>query len=232
GGKRLLIDTGLAENYGDLADLLRREGAGLIHTLVLTHPHADHIGGAAALLEEFGAEAVYMPAADHASPQKKALDRALKKKGILLNTVCTGDAFTLGGLEGQFLGPIRQDYADKNDGSAVLRLTYGNVRFLMMGDACREAEDDLLAEYGRQLEAQVLKVGHHGMKDATGKKFLAAVHPQLAVLTGDERLDGDHMNKKVLERLKDAKARVLRTDRLGAFTLLCDGQSVDVQMEE
>ncbi|MBC8538371.1 MBL fold metallo-hydrolase [Christensenellaceae bacterium NSJ-63] len=227
-GDTMLVDTGLDETYGHLYNSLKNLGISRIDILVLTHPHKDHIGGAPQLLSDFSVGQVYMPATDYTSGRMDALAEALQKAGLAATPIAKGSQFSLGSLAVDVLSPGKT-YENMNDNSAVLQFTYGEKTFLLMGDAEKDAEADLIAAYGGQLRADFLKAGHHGAKDASSEEFLAVVQPSYAVLTGDHAVDPDHIHEKVIERLEAAGAAVYRTDRDGDITVICDGNSISIQ---
>ena len=100
---------------------------------------------------------------------------------------------------------------------------------LLPGDAEKEAEHQMLAESNRtELRADVLKVGHHGSKNSTTKDFLAAVRPQVAIISAGEDNPYGHPSQELLERLQNANVRVLRTDREGAVHVLTDGHTLEI----
>ena len=228
GGSCVVIDTGEAQDAEHILELLRERQIEKIDCLILTHPDKDHIGGAPQLLSDFSVGQVYMPATDYTSGRMDALAEALQKAGLAAAPIAKGSQFSLGSLAVDVLSPGKT-YENMNDNSAVLQFTYGRKTFLLMGDAEKDAEADLIAAYGGQLRADFLKAGHHGAKDASSEEFLAVVQPSYAVLTGDHAADPDHIHEKVIERLEAVGAAVYRTDRDGDITVLCDGNSISIQ---
>jgi competence protein ComEC len=119
--------------------------------------------------------------------------------------------------------------AAKNNDSLVLRLHFGNRTILLPGDAEKEAEHQMLAESdATALHADVLKVGHHGSKNSTTEDFLAAVRPQVAIISAGEDNPYGHPNQELLQRLEAVGVRVLRTDRDGAIHVLTDGRTLEI----
>ena len=100
---------------------------------------------------------------------------------------------------------------------------------MLAGDAEKQAESSILSENGdTTLRADVLKVGHHGSKNSTMPRFIAAVHPQVAVISAGEDNPYGHPSPELLERLSAAEIRILRTDRDGAVHVLTDGKRLEI----
>jgi competence protein ComEC len=118
----------------------------------------------------------------------------------------------------------------KNNDSLVLRLHFGNRSILLPGDAEKEAEREILfdSNAAENLQADVLKVGHHGSKNSTTPDFLAAVHPRTAIISAGEQNPYGHPSPALLQRLEDAGVRILRTDRDGAVQVLTDGERLEI----
>jgi competence protein ComEC len=113
---------------------------------------------------------------------------------------------------------------DENDRSVVLRLTFGESRVLLTGDAGSKLEREILEASPHRLEADVLKVGHHGSRGSTSVPFLAAVRPRLAILSVRGGVSRPLPAPEVLERLKELEVRTLRTDEHGAITVRLDAR--------
>jgi competence protein ComEC len=108
-------------------------------------------------------------------------------------------------------------------------LQFGNRAFLLPGDAEQDAEQQILAdESGVQLHSDVLKVGHHGSKNATSPAFLAAIQPELAIISSGEDNPYGLPSPELLARLANAGTHILRTDTNGAVHVLTDGKTLDV----
>jgi competence protein ComEC len=100
---------------------------------------------------------------------------------------------------------------------------------MLPGDAEKQAESSVLSENGdTTLRADVLKVGHHGSKNSTMPRFLAAVHTRVAVISAGEDNPYGHPSPELLERLMAAEIRILRTDRDGAVHVLTDGKQLEI----
>ena len=111
----------------------------------------------------------------------------------------------------------------------MLRLRYGNRTILLPGDAEKDVERTLLSENSSQeLQADVLKVSHHGSKNSTTPDFLAAVRPQMAIISAGEENPYGHPSPVLLERLESAGVRFFRTDLDGSVTVLTDGENLEI----
>ena len=112
---------------------------------------------------------------------------------------------------------------DTNDGSLVTRLSYGEICFLLMGDAPRGVEEYLTHLYGDYLHCAVLKVGHHGSRTSSSEFFVQKVAPQYAVISDGKDNSYGHPHQETLDTLKEFGVNVLRTDTLGTITFETDG---------
>lgn len=235
-GSNVLVDLGATKPGSDLKKKLDSYGLTDIDAFILTHPHYDHLSDYE-LLEDLDPELVItrldnIP--ENLLPTTKAfadfLDYVILDGIPTLEPEAGSIIYSKDDTTIVALGPIDDDYEDLNEFSLVLKVTYKDQSFLLMGDAGVDAEADLLASYSPEiLDCDVLLVGHHGSKSATSKEFLDVVTPKYAVISCDE--DGDDPdydlpNENVLKRLDQAGSIVLRTDEKGDITLVTDGQRV------
>jgi competence protein ComEC len=144
-----------------------------------------------------------------------------------------GKSFRWEGADGDFLWPeiASEEVAPsaKNNDSLVLRMHYGNETFLLPEDAEKQVERDILSENSAEgMRADVLNVGHHGNKNSTTPEFLAAVRPRFGIISAGEANLFGHPSPELIERLKNAGVRVLRTDMDGAVHVLTDGERLKI----
>jgi competence protein ComEC len=203
-----------------------------LDVVALTHAHQDHIGGLASIFENFQVGTLWI-GREVSSATLANLEELCHKKNIPVVHEERGSPFQWDGVETAFLWPenpeTKTGEAPKNNDSLVLRMKYGNRTLMLPGDAEKQAEKEILEENGEpDLRADVLKVGHHGSKNSTTPAFLAAMHPQLAVISAGEDNPYGHPNAELLERLDAAGVRTLRTDRDGAVHVLTDGKDLEV----
>jgi competence protein ComEC len=200
--------------------------------VALTHAHQDHLGGLTAILENFRVGALWI-GPEVSSPALAKLEETARARRIPIEHELRGKSFAWKGVEGAILWPepageLAASPAKNND-SLVLQLRYGSRKLLLTGDVEKQAEIEILAENPADaLHADVLKVGHHGSKNSTSPEFLAAVRPQVGIISAGEDNPYGHPNSELLERLANANVRILRTDRDGAIHVLTDGTRLEI----
>ena len=236
GGRWVVFDAGPAWRGGDagrsnvMPFILRRGGS--VDAFILSHPHTDHVGGAASVINAFDPHVYWDAAFAGGSQAYSASLLATQRQRIEWRRVHPGDSFQLDRVTISFLAPdsawtVR--LKDPNLSSTIALVQYGSVRFLLVGDAERAEEDWLLERYAESLHADVLKVGHHGSSTSSSDAFLRAVHPSLALISvGAGNIYG-HPNEDVLYALSRVGAEILRTDLLGTITIRTDGTRIEVE---
>ncbi len=230
-GSCMLIDASESKYGQQIVDSIRALGYERIDYVIATHPHADHIGGMRKVLESFSIGCIYLPdvSANTSTYIKLAetiLERDIEAKIAQAGVMVFSDESIA--LRGELLAPKQINEKDQNQNSAVLLLTYGQNRFLFMGDADTEIENTL----GTDVRCDVLKVGHHGSRTASGSAFLAAAKPSYAIISCGSGNSYGHPHTEALERLTQCGATVLRTDLLGTIRVLSDGTAIRVEYDE
>ncbi len=226
GGKCMLIDASIKSQGEKICNHIAQKGYEKIDYLVATHPHSDHIGGMEDVLSAFEIGTVYMPDAEGTSDMYLDFLKTLKRLGTTVKKATAGAEFNEGDVKVEFLSPLRDEYEDLNNYSAVVKITFGEKAFLFTGDAEELVETDLL-ESGTDLKADVLKVGHHGSSSSTSDAFLDAVSPGYAIISCGKDNDYGHPHKEVLKRLEKAGTKVYRTDINGDITMISNGLEVE-----
>ena len=232
-GKYMLVDGGTIDCGEPVAEYLKRRGVKTLDYVVNTHPDSDHIGGLSEIIRRFSVEHYLAPAIPleliPLSEEYRLTQEVLHDKSFASSAPKFGDTYFLGKLKIQVLGPLKTGTSTNNN-SILLRLTYGNTHFLLMGDAEKEEEADLLAS-GADLTADVLKVGHHGSSTSTTAELIKAVQPRYAAISVAD--DTNHLPKNdVIKRLNDKGVQTFRTDIYGTILFLSDGHSVHVATEK
>ncbi len=224
GEHAMLIDAGDNSQGENVVSYLDYLGVDELDYLVLTHPDADHIGGADVVLYHIDCETVLAPDKEADTKSWSDVVDAMDAGNLDATHPQPGDSYALGEASFTVLAPL-QDYDDSNDCSIVLRLTHGDNTFLFTGDAEETAEADMLSA-GYALSADVLKVGHHGSRSSTSDDFLAAVSPSFAVISCGEGNDYGHPHAATLNKLRASGVSVYRTDEQGTITVTSDGSSL------
>jgi competence protein ComEC len=235
-----LIDAGdrFKDSIAKLRSYLESQDVEIIHLLVATHPHADHIGGMSMVLQEF----TVLLVADSGYEATSALWRDYKE--FLMTTPIPvifprrGDVIQLGNLELYVLHPSDpvDRYANTNNSSVVIRLEYGDVSFLFTGDVEAEGESEMLSELGNSaselLDVDILKVAHHGSRTSSSEAFLSVVTPEVAVISVGEGNRYGLPDEEALHALAEVGAEVYRTDYDGTVVIWTDGSEYSVTTEQ
>jgi len=189
---------------------------------VLTHPHTDHIGGAAAVMRGMRVGRVIEPGLAFGTPIYLGMLETAQARHVPWSAARQDRVLTVDGVELDFLWPtvdVLDAPADANDISAVVRLSYGSFGALLTGDAPEAVEHLLVARYGVRLHADIYKAGHHGSRTASSQELLATVHPRLAVISCGRRNRYGHPAPETLARLREDGIAVARTDEDGTVVI-------------
>jgi len=225
-GKYILIDSGDLGTKDEVKNFLTQKGVKEIEYAFFTHPHADHIGAADVIIKNFIIKNVYMPNATATTQvYARLLDALEENESVNVVQALAGQNITLDDLSIEILSPSRESYDEMNLYSITIRITYGENEFLFMGDAEILNEEDMLKS-GVNLDADVLKVGHHGSSSSTSIDFLTAVSPDIAVISCGVDNDYGHPASSTLEKL--IGITTYRTDTNGTITLNSDGTEISV----
>lgn len=224
GNHAMMIDAGDNDKGTAVQSYLNYLGIDTLEYFILTHPDADHIGGADVILYKFDCETVLMP--DKAADTRTYDDviQAMKTKRYSAKHPKAGESYTFGDASFTILGPV-QEYSDNNNNSIVICMTYGDNSFLFTGDAEEEAEADILSE-GLEIRADVLKAGHHGSSTSTSDEFLEAVSPEYAVISCGEGNKYGHPHAETMNKFRQNGITVYRTDEQGTIIASSDGKMI------
>ncbi|MGQ9556453.1 MAG: DNA internalization-related competence protein ComEC/Rec2 [Desulfurispora sp.] len=227
-GQTILVDSGPEQSGREVTAYLRRLGVNRLDWLVLTHPHADHYGGAAEVLRNFPIRAVLIPplppAMNDLEPGFIQLLAQIKKAGLPLYTARPGQWLyktPAGNITVLYPGPalLTNTRSDANNLSVVLRLSWHGLTALLTGDIEREAQRALQEQYPPDLlVATLLKVPHHGSRYQE-EAFIRAVHPAAAVIPVGRHNPFGHPAGQTLQILQSLNSTIYRTDRDGAIIL-------------
>ncbi len=225
-GQTALIDGGSASAADTVTSYLRASGVAKIDHLIASHPHEDHIGSLSSAIKEFSIGKIYMPRVVHTTKTYENFLLTIKEKGLKVTPAKAGLNLDCGPeVKTVFVAPNSEPYESINDYSIVLKLTYGSTSFLFTGDAETVSEQEILAAR-TDVEADVLKVGHHGSNTSTSDPFLQAVSPEIAVISVGEGNSYGHPSPQVIAALTESNVEIYRTDLHGTFVITSDGQEI------
>ncbi len=238
-GRWVLIDAGRSWNGGDagrrvVVPYIRRLG-GEVAAFILSHPHDDHVGGAASLIAAIPPALWWEPAYVGTSPTYRNALKAVQSEGIPWHRVHPGDTLRVDGVLVRALAPdsawtVQQ--TDPNLASVVVAVEFGSVRWLLTGDAEVEEEEWLIKRWGDALQSSVLKSGHHGSKTSSSAPFLDVVRPVVALISVGADNTYGHPSPSVMEEYARRGIRAFRTDRDGALVVRTDGVHQEVVTRE
>lgn len=237
--QNILIDTGdvyhkdISKGGTDknIVELLKKRNISTIDKMIITHPHADHLGGAVAIMRNFTVKTIYDNGElasskvyrDFLKEQKQSSNKAPVYEHLYAgdNTVLDfGD-----NVKFKVLSPTEAmvDKANKskdkeyNNNSIVGQLTDGKFTMLFTGDAEKETENELVSKYGNSFKSTVLKVCHHGSNTSTSIPFLKAVDPKIAVISAGANSQYHHPHEATLKKLQEMHVEIYATNGNGKF---------------
>lgn len=224
GDTNIMIDAGTWESGSVICEYLSNLGIDYLDCFIGSHPHEDHLGGAAAVLSAMDVGAVYLNGETSSSYFFERFADTLLEEDITPLIPDIGFIYDVGPFKLEFLSPER-DFGDTNDNSLVLTVKYGDVKVLFTGDAERSVEAELIKN-GRNISADILKVGHHGSRYASSAEFLNRVYPSVAVIQSGSGNSYGHPHDEAIERIEACGAEILRCDNLGTVVLSTDGKNI------
>ena len=229
-GYNMLIDAGDNKYEQIVVDYLKENGITRLDYVIGTHPHADHIGGLDAVINTFDIGKVIMPNIIHTTKTFEDVLIAIENKGLKITTPNIGDSYELGNANFEILAPKSKSYTELNNYSVVIRMICGKTSFLFAGDAEDISEKEML-DSGRNLKADVLKVGHHGSDTSTTAVFLDAVSPAYAVIQVGKDNKYGHPTTEIINRLEERNIKIYRNDLDGNIIAISDGENIEFNTE-
>ena len=227
----VLIDTGPWQ-ASNLVPMLQARGVEALDLVVVTHPHADHLGQFDQVLEAFPVDEVWWSGSVTTSQTFERAITALERSDAAYAEPRVGDATTIGPLAIDIVNPPNGvGRSDLHDAGLGLRVGYGDVRFLFTGDAEAATERRMASTTASLVDAEILQLGHHGSRTSTTATFLSAVDPELAIYSASSSNQYGHPHVEVLDRVLAADIDLYGTDVHGSIVVTTDGATWSVATE-
>lgn len=219
----ILIDAGNNEDGEKLVNYLKNDlNITKFNMIVGTHPHEDHIGGLDNIIDSFDIDTILMPNATTTSKTFESVLDSIERKKYKITVPKTNEEFNYDNINLKILHTGTNE-KDLNNTSIVIKLTYINNKFLFMGDATSKVEKKLLE---KDIESDVLKIGHHGSEYSTTNKFLEKVNPKYAIIQVGKNNPYKHPKQTTLDKLNAKNIKIYRTDIDGTIKLISDGNNI------
>lgn len=230
-GKTVLLDAGGSPGSDYQVGLeivkpfLRYKGIEKIDAIIMSHNHEDHAEGLLELIPEIKPRILIMPPKETDNPLEEKILHCCREENIEVYEVSTGDCIDIDeDVHIEVLGPQRTDQQEGNNNSLVLRLVYGETEWLFTGDIETEAINFLL-ERQKTLQADVLKIPHHGSINSFVPEFYEAVKPQIAIVSAGYNLY-NQPHPRVREYFNEKGIEFYLTKERGAISIKSDGKKI------
>lgn len=230
-GKTALIDCGTRYDGDEILAFLSSLNITRLDYVFGTHPHDDHMGGMLEVIQGIEVGKLVVPEVEKGkvtSNWYKTLEKAYANFNVVRPKV--GDVYELGDATMKVLGPIDTTPSNVNNYSTILMVSFGEMDILFTGDAETSLEKDLL-ESGVNLDAEILKIGHHGSDTSSSDAFLDAVSPEYGLLSTAIGNKHDHPIGEIMDKYEDRGIEIYRTDQSGTVTLTITATNVEFSCE-
>ncbi len=226
GDSAALIDAGEKEYADTVIDYIESLNIEKLDYIIATHPHSDHCGGLAKVIDSIECENFITVETDQQTSTWLDVLYAVDDNNINYIDREVGATYSLGEATLEILGPYSDTYDNYNDYSVIVKAVCDDTSFLFTGDAEAYAEKELISHKAK-LSADVLKVGHHGSSTSSCREFLFNVDPTYAVISCGKNNDYGHPHKETTQSLDMMGVTTYRTDVLGHIVAVTDGYTID-----
>ena len=231
GGESYLIDAGRPEEGPNVVDFLRDRGVRELDGLVVSNPDADHIGGFLDVFDAFPVETVYLSGDPKSTLTFDSFLRGARDENSDVEVLRAGSRMDWAGVRADVIAPPTDTegglFAETNDNSVAILLTYGTARVLLAGDA-EAKEEEYMANGPYTGPLTILKVTHHGSNTSSTPLFLDRFPPEVAVIqVGADNTYG-HPTPETLDRLRRVGAKTFRNDEHGDVIVTIKGPELEV----
>lgn len=228
GNHYALIDCGTRSSGDDVSQYLSDQGITTLDYIIGTHPHDDHMGGMEDVVKSVSVGQVLIPevpASLVTSNWYLSLRKELKNSKYDVVYPHVGEGYELGKATLWIIGPIEYSGTNVNNYSIVIKLSFGEQDIIFTGDAEAEIEKQII-DSGAAVDAEVLKVGHHGSDTSNTEAWITAISPDYALISTKVGNKYSHPIKSTMDRLKAHNIVVYRTDECGMVIMTITADSI------
>jgi len=232
-GEVALIDCGTRSTGKDVVKHLKSLGITRIDYIFGTHPHDDHMGGMYDVITNFEIGKIIIPEIESGEVTTNwymKLMNEINQGNYEVEYTEVGSMYNVGNASMKVIGPISKPNGNLNNYSTVLKVSFGEMDIIMTGDAEEEVEKEIIKS-GANLDAEILKVGHHGSDTSNSEEFLDAITPEYALISAKVGNKYEHPTEETMQRLKERDIEVYRTDESGTVVATITTNNVSFDCE-
>lgn len=229
-GKTMLVDGGVKGAGKDIVAYLRSLNVSKLDYVVATHPDADHIGGLITVLNSMSIKNFVDSGKVHTSQTFEEMLMLIDSKNIPYTVPQIGDLLPFDDALKVEVLAADETASDNNEASVVLHITYNDISFLLTGDAGISGEKEMMKR--GDVQATILKAGHHGSNTSSSPSFIDAVYPQVTILSYGQDNKYGHPHAEVIESLQGVGSEIYGTAEAGTIVVKTDGATFEVDAPE
>ncbi|RUL56374.1 MBL fold metallo-hydrolase [Lysinibacillus antri] len=229
-GETMLVDGGTRSAGQEVVAYLQQQNVKQLNYIVATHPDADHIGGLIPVLNAIPVHNFIDSGKVHTSQTYEDMLSLIQTKKIPFSVAHVGDTVPLDEDLNITVISADETASDNNEASVVLKVTYNDISLLLTGDAGVELEEQMLTS--KDIQATILKAGHHGSNTSSSLPFLQAVQPEVTILSYGQNNSYGHPHLEVIEYLRQVGSKIYGTAESGSIVITTDGKNYEVLAEE
>ena len=232
GEQTALVDCGTRGTGKDVVKYLKELGVTRLDYVIGTHPHDDHMGGMYDVLCDFEIGTIILPKVKSGQVTTNwylKLMNKIKTDKYQVEYAKVGEIYNISDAKIEIIA-AQTDCKNLNNYSIVTKVSFGEMDMIMTGDAEKEVEEEILKS-GVNIDAEILKVGHHGSDTSSSEKFLDAVNPEYGLISCEVGNKHEHPIKSTMDKLKNRDIKVYRTDESGSVVLTITSNDVSFSCE-